>query len=122
MNTLAQSGTVQSSKVSTFVNGNGRKGLNRNRKGRQQDLKKKKDWQIPPMIYAAALDEIFAAMKGLRIFDRFGFKAPPHQKQDIPATYIEEYQDWHYDLSLTDWMNYGTGGTIDRLRKRHQTF
>ncbi len=27
-------------------------------------------------IYAAALDNIFKAMKGLRIFERFGFNLP----------------------------------------------
>jgi len=75
----------------------------------EHDLKKKGNWKLPPMIYAAALDEIFAAMKGLRIFERFGFSSPPQARQAIPATYIEDYQDWHYDLAIADWVNYDTG-------------
>lgn len=35
-----------------------------------KDPKKRKR---PPMIYAAAMDNIFAAMEGHRLFDRFGF-------------------------------------------------
>jgi len=51
-------------------------------------------------------------MKGLRIFDRFGFNVPQQEKQTIPATYIDEYQEWHYDLANSDWFNYETGALL----------
>ena len=49
----------------------------------EPDLKKKCKQTTPPMIYAHALDNILVAMKGIRIFERFGFNLPqqPTKKQ-----------------------------------------
>jgi hypothetical protein len=45
-----------------------------------------------PTICAAALHNIFAAMKGLRIFERFGFDLPKSKAEAIPARVTNEYQ------------------------------
>ena len=47
----------------------------------EPDLKKKGNLKTPPKIYARALDNILVAMKGKRIFERFGFNLPKQQKQ-----------------------------------------
>ena len=62
------------------------------------------------MIYVAALDNIFVAMKGHRLFDRFGFNLPksiqtsPSNKQKL-----SHYETVLYDNMENDWINIDTG-------------
>jgi len=46
----------------------------------EPDLKKKGNLKTPPKIYDRALDNILVAMKGKRIFERFGFNLPEKHK------------------------------------------
>ena len=65
-----------------------------------------------PKIYAAAMDNIYAAMKGLRIFDRFGFNLPKEEKIKNPATLLTEYEELNFDLYETDWINKTNGSRL----------
>ncbi len=70
------------------------------------ERKKKKKGTGNEKIYAGALYNIFNAMKGLRIFERFGFNLPK-EKPVKPATVslVKDYQVWEYDLKRFDWYN-----------------
>ncbi|MBK9017691.1 MAG: hypothetical protein IPM82_28620, partial [Saprospiraceae bacterium] len=69
--------------------------------------------KIPPMVYAAALDNIFCAMKGHRLFDRFGFNLPKKEKAEKPnAQILEQYEKWLFDAAVNDWVNQETGEVL----------
>ncbi len=69
-------------------------------------LKKQKKQSDTVQIYVKALSVILKAMKGKRIFDRFGFNLPSKVKIDfIPAKLLSNYNEWEYDVSSTDWIN-----------------
>ncbi|MEW2920117.1 protein rep [Muricauda sp. ANG21] len=58
------------------------------------------------IIYAKGLDTIFKAMKGQRIFDRFGFNLPPELEESKPSQKIlTNFKQWEYDSELADWVN-----------------
>ena len=46
-------------------------------------------------------------MKGLRIFERFGFNLP-RKDPTKPAgvSIVKEYDEWIFDLKQFDWINY----------------
>lgn len=72
----------------------------------EPDLKKKGKGKSSPLIYLAALDNIFNAMKGLRIFERFGFNLPKGCNIKPSNTFLaKDYQEWIYDLRFRDWHN-----------------
>lgn len=61
-------------------------------------------------IHTAALDNIFTAMKGIRIFERFGFNLPKEDKTQTNTTrLITDYKEWEFDLNQCDWINVKTG-------------
>lgn len=60
-------------------------------------------------IYAFALDNIYAAMKDCRIFDRFGFNLPPKESKEANVRLVEEYKLWEFTANATDWINIDTG-------------
>ncbi|WP_152269641.1 protein rep [Agriterribacter humi] len=71
-------------------------------------------------IYVVALDNIFEAMKGLRIFDRFGFNLPPNLlKNEAHSTLVTDFKEWVYDIKTFDWRNTKTG---EFLTKFHPMF
>ncbi len=73
-------------------------------------LKKQKKQSDTVQIYIKALNVILKAMKGKRIFDRFGFNLPKNAKNNfIPAKLLSNYNEWEYDVSSTDWINKSTG-------------
>jgi hypothetical protein len=55
------------------------------------------------MIYAAAKYNIVKAMKGLRIFDRFGFDLPKKTKVIEPAKVVTGHVAWRYIPQYHDW-------------------
>jgi hypothetical protein len=57
-----------------------------------------------PDIYVAALHNIFTAMKGCRIFERFGFNLPK-VKKDGKSTLLNHYEEWEFDPEQFDWIN-----------------
>jgi hypothetical protein len=60
------------------------------------------------LIYAAAIDNIIAALKPHHVFDSFGFNLPPIKKVSGNFTKLNVYQEWHFDLKKTDWLNVET--------------
>lgn len=73
-------------------------------------LKKQNGDPTQMQIYAKALYNIFKAMRGKRIFDRFGFEG---EKQEVNQTsntqIVNKFEEWKFDLSKTDWINTTTG-------------
>jgi hypothetical protein len=55
-------------------------------------------------IYVAALDNIFSAMDGLRIFERFGFNLPKTIKVNNTKV-VTEFLDWTFEPKAFDWIN-----------------
>jgi hypothetical protein len=60
--------------------------------------------KIPPKIYVAALHNILCAMKGLRLFDSFGFRLSQKVKHKR-FTILREYDILKYDNSVSDWID-----------------
>lgn len=64
-------------------------------------------------VYVAALKNIFIAMKGLRIFDRFGFNLPPKKYVSNTIKFVANSLEWKYNIEQTDWISH----TQERLTK-----
>lgn len=82
----------------------------------EPDMIKKGENKIPPKIYAAVLHNIFVAIKGYRIFDKFGFElyktdTAPKAKQQV----LIDYEEIFYDPMAKDWMNYNTGELLTEV-------
>jgi hypothetical protein len=58
----------------------------------------------PLLICVEAYDTIISAMKGQRIFDRFGFNLPPQPKKGTSIKALNQYKAWIYDLKYSDWL------------------
>lgn len=72
----------------------------------EPDVNKKSNSEGNPTIHAAALDSIFKAMKGLRIFERFGFNLPNVSKIPTPEfTILRDYDEWIFEPTAFDWLN-----------------
>jgi hypothetical protein len=68
------------------------------------DLQKKTGYKI----YTRALDNILAAFKGHRLFERFGFNLPESKAIDKPeAQILDQYEEWEYITKQADWVNLG---------------
>ncbi len=66
--------------------------------------------KTPPMIYAAALDNIIAAFQDRQLFNSFGFNLPPQGKQKIAASlWTNDFEEWTFDPQLHDWVNVNSG-------------
>ena len=56
-------------------------------------------------IHALALYNIFDAMEGLRLFDRFGFDLPKNSNpQPKGARVVTDYHEWIFDPYNFDWL------------------
>ncbi len=75
----------------------------------EPDLKKKGKQALPPMIYARALDNILVAIKGKRIFERFGFNLLKQPKRKQTSKIVENYETWLFPKDASDWINPDTG-------------
>lgn len=76
----------------------------------EPDLKKRAKETTSAQIYIKALNNILVAMKGKRIFDRFGFDLPKsHKEQKTPATLLTNFKEWQYEAKSSDWENVKTG-------------
>ncbi|NQU54372.1 MAG: hypothetical protein HQ522_17745 [Bacteroidetes bacterium] len=64
------------------------------------------------MIYARALDNILVAMKGKRIFERFGFNLPRQPIYQPTTKLVENFETWLFPKDATDWVNPDTGETL----------
>ena len=61
------------------------------------------------MVYAYVLDNILCAMKGKRIFDRFGFNLPKTAARETTQKLINNYDEYIFSSDATDWVNQTTG-------------
>lgn len=78
------------------------------KKSREKEKKKKNS-----TIYAAALCNIFRSMKGLRIFERFGFNLPRDAKQEAAGSKIvKDFYEWNFHPPSTDWLSADTGNPL----------
>lgn len=73
----------------------------------EPDLKKKGSGDRN--IYVKALYKISCAMKGLRIFDRFGFNLPKSEVKPVGTRVVTEYQEWIFMPAFFDWINTENG-------------
>lgn len=72
----------------------------------EPDVNKKAKSNTDNTIYTAALSNIFDGMKGLRIFDRFGFDLPKDAaKITTNAQVVNEYYEWEFSPEHFDWCN-----------------
>jgi len=61
---------------------------------------------ISSYIYIKALDTIYKAMKGKRLFERFGFNNPKVEaKKSISKKVSINAKSWEFDLKNHDWIN-----------------
>lgn len=65
--------------------------------------KKKKKGQSK--LYVRALYNIIQSMKGIRIFERFGFNLPTKDRKIRKETEVERVESWEYDIVKLDWVN-----------------
>lgn len=70
----------------------------------EPDVNNKSSKKTKRDIYVAALHNIFKAMKGLRIFERFGFNLPKTNREG-KSTLFNQYKEWEFDPKLLDWIN-----------------
>lgn len=72
----------------------------------QIDGNKKSKKKGSAKIYVRALDNIYSAMKGCRLIDRFGFSLPQNIRSiKKESQLVEEYQIWQYHMQTMDWLN-----------------
>lgn len=63
-------------------------------------------------VYSKAMYNIFRAMKGHRIFERFGFNNPTPKEAPTGAKAVIDFELWTHNLKLRDWVNNDTGETL----------
>lgn len=56
-------------------------------------------------IYAAALDNIYSAMSGLRIFERFGFNLPVTLTRSGQSVATTDFREWLFCPEYFDWLS-----------------
>jgi hypothetical protein len=66
------------------------------------------------------LDNIYAALKGARIIDRFGFTLPKKQKEPTPCQLTAEGVPWRYNLRSWDWLNEEHESTLTAYTPEHE--
>ncbi|WP_298423225.1 protein rep [uncultured Kordia sp.] len=75
----------------------------------EPDPNNKKRIKKDMKIYTRAMDNINAAFKGKRIFDRFGFNLPQQEEKEANVRSVENYKLWEFAPDATDWINTDTG-------------
>ena len=72
----------------------------------EPDVNKKANSSNNGKIHAAAVYNIFDAMEGLRLFDRFGFDLPKGTaKERKGAMVVTKYGEWLFVPQYFDWLN-----------------
>jgi hypothetical protein len=83
----------------------------------EPNLRKKSKKKGSHKIYVSALYNILAAMKGHRIFDRFGFNLPKTNKPiGGTITRLEDFDEWEYNISIGDWMSIHSGELLTEYK------
>jgi len=69
--------------------------------------------KVTPYVYTSALYNILKSMRGLRLFDRFGFNNPQRfNKSEIDPILHYEYEELKYHSDIKDWINEETGEAL----------
>lgn len=68
--------------------------------------------KVPRKIYVRAMDNIYAVMKGHRLFDRFGFNLPKEEPYLAQEEVLNDYKIWEFATSENDWVQKNTGETL----------
>lgn len=64
-------------------------------------------------VYISALYNIHSSMRGIRLFDRFGFNLPKNnEKYVVQINSLIEYEELSYSSEIHDWVNSDTGETL----------
>jgi len=71
----------------------------------EPDVRKKSKQKGNRDIYSAALNNIFIAMSGCRVFDRFGFNMDESKRATNVVQNTSQYEKWVYDFMASDWKN-----------------
>ncbi|MDB5151458.1 MAG: hypothetical protein JWR54_209 [Mucilaginibacter sp.] len=59
-------------------------------------------------------------MKGLRIFERFGFDLPQNDMTKIiPSCVVQDYCEWIFHPEYFDWLNVENGHNLTDYRKSY---
>ena len=58
---------------------------------------------------AKVLHNIFKAMQGKRIFDRFGFNLPQQPTPESTVKWVNNYEKFVFLPNSSDWVNQSTG-------------
>jgi hypothetical protein len=77
----------------------------------EPDVNNKTSKKADRDIYTAALSNIFNAMKGIRIFERFGFNLPKRSRES-KSTVFSNYDEWQFDAKKFDWLNIKSETTL----------
>lgn len=82
---------------------------------------KKKGTEASYHIYVAALDNILAAMKGKRIFERFGFNGEKTETfETAEPQQITDYKEFEYNPAISDWQNVNTTEVFSGYKPKPQ--
>lgn len=76
--------------------------------------------KVSQKVYVAALDNIFTAFKGLRLFDRFGFNLPQQKQPTDDAFETRDYKEWSFDLNNFDWIENSTEEKFTNYQPYHE--
>ena len=58
------------------------------------------------------MDNILVAMKGKRIFERFGFNLPQQSQQTNSLKIVVDFENWTFPKDSSDWVNDETGEAL----------
>lgn len=66
--------------------------------------------KVSHYVYISALYNILSSMRGIRLFDRFGFNLPMNnEKSIVQINSLIEYEELSYSSEIHDWVNPDTG-------------
>jgi hypothetical protein len=72
----------------------------------EPDINKRGKQNSNYQIYVSALDNILSAMKGKRIFERFGFNAQKNEPSIFPMSKtVTNFEEWEFNPNIADWEN-----------------
>lgn len=87
----------------------------------EPDINKKIRQERASHIYVSALYNILTAMKGHRLFDRFGFNLPVFNEEKIEKfTPLIQYDEWVFNTNHSDWVNPETSEILSGYIPSHE--
>ncbi len=81
------------------------------------NLYKKSSKKEKNMLYVSALDNILTALKGVRLFDRFGFNLPKStEPTGTSLKKVKDFDEWQFIPSLMDWVSVYSGELLTEYK------